>query len=903
MPCSAMLCVDLSEAGQLLLPRTYLQLVGQKLLGCAGATLPVLLSLPEPPPDWLLRGLFTDPFAQALQLALDEVFSNPDGDASPFTPMLQQQAPQLGDFRRVYPACDATAGAAAGAGAGAGAAGSGGSISGVTGRQPSGLLGDGQARGFLWRVGNRALLGVLASIFRDVQEFEAGLLLAATDPCRCRLSKLLTQDLQGVLEGCRQQLHELLSSSTEQLCVNTLEEELVQQPLNDMLQSAAAVTPDICPPVAAAATTPACPQHTKPDCSSSSRPAAASSHSLGDPQSTSPLKKTVEDSSSSSSSYTGFSIFGSNSLMTYDPSSGAWELAAEAARCRHNSSGRWKRTSRSSLTGSSSLHGSCGSRRSATGSKGAAADAAGVFTGPAGPGATSLKPNSASGYGVNSSTMGAAAAAAAGVGGVSEPGAADEGLSQPQQVTQGQQQVLLFAGLVLARRQQFPLLVQDVLVGSIVQALLASMEQMESLFGDPGSSSSLASSSGEDTTAHCCCCISTVLCIQRRLAWLQQDWKPQDGSQQQQQQEQGSQQQAACAQLALLHLAVEKAAALLASLQQHLTQQMQDTLRWAVLEAAAAQPWGCHRPPLRRPGSRKQQQAHEPTGQQQAGSGSGALASPAVRLWHVLLQAWLCVLRRVLPARAAADVLAQVLLQTTQSLVQLYCSLRPSAAWLPVLRQDVAVITTTAWELCQPLQAVAQPQLQQRRHQLGSSVSSSGRLQTCSSSTLLRSWQGQQQQQQQQQVQSGLVGRCQSITEECSAVQQSSGAANLPEDVVCKVAALCKRLVLHSASIDATIAQEADDTAEQQQRPAAMLRPASGSTCTAGAAVDTHNSSWGWLGAELQLMLESRVLGQSLPAGRLVDVTEHAAISTDMDAVEPDAWLQQGAQMLAAGNA
>jgi hypothetical protein len=162
--CSATLCVDLSEAGQLLLPRTYLQLVGQKLLGRASTTLPVsnsgyavhsvleifkdnragtsrqcrsigrtcgppcstvyysngasvvqlwwrsgeqhcannrtslqqtsaqrdvtataaeslvmsnlfadadlqvLLSLPEPPPDWLLQGLFTDPFAQALQL-------------------------------------------------------------------------------------------------------------------------------------------------------------------------------------------------------------------------------------------------------------------------------------------------------------------------------------------------------------------------------------------------------------------------------------------------------------------------------------------------------------------------------------------------------------------------------------------------------------------------------------------------------------------------------------------------------------------------------------------------------------------------------------------------------------------------------------------------------------------
>jgi hypothetical protein len=90
------------------------------------------------------------------------VLSNPDGDASPFIPVLQQQAPQLGDFRRVYPSCDTTAAAT-------GPAGSGGSVTGVSSRQQSGLLQDEQARGFLWRAGNRMLLGVLASIFRDVQ--------------------------------------------------------------------------------------------------------------------------------------------------------------------------------------------------------------------------------------------------------------------------------------------------------------------------------------------------------------------------------------------------------------------------------------------------------------------------------------------------------------------------------------------------------------------------------------------------------------------------------------------------------------------------------------------------------------------------------------------------------------
>jgi hypothetical protein len=56
-----------------------------------------------------------------------------------------------------------------------------------------------------------------------------------------------------------------------------------------------------------------------------------------------------------------------------------------------------------------------------------------------------------------------------------------------------------------------------------------------------------------------------VLCIQRRLLWLQQEWKPQVANQQQQQQQQqelqqqrGLQQQPSCEQLAILNLAAEK---------------------------------------------------------------------------------------------------------------------------------------------------------------------------------------------------------------------------------------------------------------------------------------------------------------------------------------------------------
>lgn len=35
-------------------------------------------------------------------------------------------------------------------------------------------------------------------------------------------------------------------------------------------------------------------------------------------------------------------------------------------------------------------------------------------------------------------------------------------------------------------------------------------------------------------------------------------------------------------------------------------------------------------------------------------------ATPGVRLWHVLLQAWLYALRRILPTSMAADLLSQV---------------------------------------------------------------------------------------------------------------------------------------------------------------------------------------------------------------------------------------------------
>lgn len=51
-----------------LLPRTFLQMVGQKVLFHATQQLPVLSSLPEDLPEAVLQALFTQPFAEAVEM-------------------------------------------------------------------------------------------------------------------------------------------------------------------------------------------------------------------------------------------------------------------------------------------------------------------------------------------------------------------------------------------------------------------------------------------------------------------------------------------------------------------------------------------------------------------------------------------------------------------------------------------------------------------------------------------------------------------------------------------------------------------------------------------------------------------------------------------------------------------
>lgn len=191
---------------------------------------------------------------------------------------------------------------------------------------------------------------------------------------------------------------------------NTLLEEQEQQPLNDLLQSAADVTPDLWPAVAEAA------------------PDAINDHNER------PLDSTPNSSNS-------LSVFGRNSLLVYDEITGCWGLsAAGAARLQHHlSRGHGhSSSSRSSLIGASENSSFSNSRTccaSSHSNRTAGHSGSCRITSSPVPGATPA--DSTSGSEVQ-----------------------QEELSKPQQVTQGQRELLVFAAVVLSRRQQFPVGVQ-----------------------------------------------------------------------------------------------------------------------------------------------------------------------------------------------------------------------------------------------------------------------------------------------------------------------------------------------------------------------------------------------------------------------------------------------------------
>lgn len=106
-----------------------------------------------------------------------------------------------------------------------------------------------------------------------------------------------------------------------------------------------------------------------------------------------------------------------------------------------------------------------------------------------------------------------------------------------------------------------------------------------------------------------------------------------------------------------------QAATLAADLQQSLTQQLVSTVNWAVLSSLQEQPWTSHKQPLGSKrstsagGSSKQQQQQQDGGNCTA---SAAVASPAVRVWHMLMQTWQYTLRRVLPATMTVEIVGEV---------------------------------------------------------------------------------------------------------------------------------------------------------------------------------------------------------------------------------------------------
>eukprot|EP00878_Enallax_costatus_P024336 GHUV01025969.1.p1 GENE.GHUV01025969.1~~GHUV01025969.1.p1 ORF type:complete len:841 (+),score=309.56 GHUV01025969.1:338-2860(+) len=489
LPTSATLGVEMAEAGQALLPATYLQLVGQKLLGQAAVAMPVLLSLPDTPPDWILRSLFTKPFAEALRLALTDILSDPNGDTSPYIPHLQQQSHSR-DFRRIYPSEASTAASQAAAGS-------------------PGLLAVG---GSLQHAGNKALLGVLACVFRDVQEFEAGLLIllpdhpdngsepyahnsntnsltssTATMPrishsdshapsaasehsntrqttaaqhsaasgngsCKPLLAQLLAKDLQDVVARCQRQLGELMMDSTKQMKLMTLQEEL-EQPLHELLLSASDVKADTWPQLAPA---PAAPADKVGAASSSAVEAASPSAAAA----TSPGPSNDCNSTTDSNRY---SIFGSGSLWQVD-STGTWELATSAGRGPGFS--RPRRTEsdshRHGLVASSSARNSVEGVRPPGGQTDHQQHQ--QQHGNLYHSSLSFSMHSFS----RSSVAGQGGASRAARRSVSSTGDVmqrqqqwrEEYLHQAQQVTQSQAQLLMFVGAFLARRQQYPLLLQ-----------------------------------------------------------------------------------------------------------------------------------------------------------------------------------------------------------------------------------------------------------------------------------------------------------------------------------------------------------------------------------------------------------------------------------------------------------
>ena len=85
-------CTDsgLADYVRQMLPRTYLQMVAQKLLYHAVRQLPQMLQLPQRMPSYVMASLYTRPFGEAVKLALQHIFEQPSVDPTAFVPDMRQ---------------------------------------------------------------------------------------------------------------------------------------------------------------------------------------------------------------------------------------------------------------------------------------------------------------------------------------------------------------------------------------------------------------------------------------------------------------------------------------------------------------------------------------------------------------------------------------------------------------------------------------------------------------------------------------------------------------------------------------------------------------------------------------------------------------------------------------------
>ncbi|KAG2493926.1 hypothetical protein HYH03_007858 [Edaphochlamys debaryana] len=158
-----------------IMPFTYLQMVGQKLLYHATLQVPCLLQLPERIPEWVLRSLYARPFAEAVRLAIQNALSAASEPRGAISALIDERMAGSKQYRTLLDSRDerrrreardaALAAGGAIGGEGPGGLGGGGEGGGGGGGGDEGEAALAQARN---------ALGYIMYLFRDVAAFEKG---------------------------------------------------------------------------------------------------------------------------------------------------------------------------------------------------------------------------------------------------------------------------------------------------------------------------------------------------------------------------------------------------------------------------------------------------------------------------------------------------------------------------------------------------------------------------------------------------------------------------------------------------------------------------------------------------------------------------------------------------------